>query len=164
MDATREIHDALSTFVGKRMPTAFALGKVKSYNATNETVVITDLGSELDTYDVSLRSIVNDDTEGVVVVPKLGSMVIVGRLSDGLSVVVQFSKVERIKGKIGQLSFLIDTNGVHLQRGTDNLKGVLDDMLDELSKSFIAINGLLGVPVNTPQYLALKTRLNQLLT
>lgn len=163
MDATREFQDALTQFVDKRTPPVLAYGKVKSYDATAETVIVTDLITDLDTYDVGLKSVQESDTEGVVIVPKIGSMVIIGALADGRFTVLRYSKVEKIKGKIGTVIFDIAADGVQIERGTESLKTVLGDFMQQAFVSFTAIQTALGVPTNTAQYTILKNRLNQIL-
>lgn len=163
MDATRELQDALVQFVGKRTPSVLAYGKVKSYDSATETVVVTDLITDLDTYDVCLKAVNDGDTEGVVIVPKVGSMVIIGAFADGRFAVLRHSKVEKIKGKIGTLIFDIAADGVQIERGAESLKTVLGDFMQQAFTSFTAIQGAIGLPTNTAQYTLLKNRLNQIL-
>ena len=163
MDATRELQDALGQFIDKRTPSVLTYGKVKSYDSSTETVVVTDLITDLDTFDVGLKSVQESDTEGVVIVPKIGSMVIIGALADGRFTILRYSKVEKIKGKIGTVVFDISADGVQIERGTESLKTVLSDFMQEAFVSSSAIQAVLGIPTNTGQYTLLKNRLNQIL-
>jgi hypothetical protein len=109
-------------------------------------------------HDIALRSVVNRDVQKVVVVPDIGSPVMVGLVNERV-ILIRCSKVKTVKGQIGLTKFEISADGIQMERNGMDLKTVLCGLLDGLTTSFMAIQGVIGIPVNTPDYEILKNKL-----
>lgn len=156
MDYSREFRDAIGSF--RSLPTIFRLGTVEKYESENESIAVRDSMTDVLYHDVALRSVVNQDKQKVVLVPDIGSLVTVGLVNERV-VLIQCSKVKVVKGQIGSTKFEISADGIQIERNGVDLKEVLCGLLDGLTTSFMAIQGVIGVPVNTPDYEILKNKL-----
>jgi hypothetical protein len=73
--------------------------------------------------------------------------------------VVQYSKINKVKLKIGTTALDIDENGHQLARGNEDLKSILNDFMTEVNK----ISVVVGTTINIPAVEAIKLRLNTVL-
>ncbi|NLF42665.1 MAG: hypothetical protein GX587_08215 [Bacteroidales bacterium] len=131
--------------------------------------------------DVSLRSIVSDNT-GVILYPELKSEVIVARMpGSNRFFVVKVERVESVKVIIGTTVITADETGfsllsdktsvkgtssaLEIKTANENLKSILADMLDAISQITVTTGvGPSGTPVNVMDFTSIKTRLNNLLS
>jgi hypothetical protein len=156
MDYNREFRDTIGRF--KTLPTIFRLGVVEDYESESESITVRDSMTDILYHDIALRSVVNQEAQKVVLVPDIGSHVTVG-LANERVILIQCSKVKVIKGRIGSTEFEISADGIQIGRNGMDLKEVLCGLFDKLTISFAAIQGVIGVPVNTPEYEILKNKL-----
>ena len=97
---------------------ALILAEVKQVDGTTCTVII----DELELREVRLRAVVNDEESGIVVTPKVGSMVMISDLSNGNMndwAVMMYSEIETIAINGGKNKGLIN----------------IEDLTDKLTES-----------------------------
>jgi len=160
--------------LGKQEAIVFT-ATVLEVNQDKKTVTVKDV-DELEYYDVRLAA-AEDDKKSVLTIPKVNSSVLVCQIGNDLNTlfVVQTNEVENIigvisdtkfeindagfKGEIGDSKFEITTAGYKIDKGSENLKTVFNDMVDELNK-IIVVN---GTTINVAAMTIIKQRLNTIL-
>jgi len=156
MDYNQAFRDTITGF--QTLPNIFRLGTVESYSGEGEFIAVRDLLTDIVYYDIPLKVVINQEDQKVILVPDIGSFVTVGLVNERV-VLIQCSKIKEIKGQIGSTQFGISADGIQMERNGMNLKEVLCGLFDELTASFLAIQGVVKVPVNTPKYDILKNKL-----
>lgn len=132
---------------------------VTKINEAKKTVDVVDVDG-LDFFDVRL-SAAEDDTKSVLLIPKVGSSVLVAMIGNTVNAlfVAMTNEVEKITGEIDDTKFKIDRSGYQVIKGSQNLKVVLNDLIDEVNK-IIVVN---GTSINVAAMNAIKQRLNTIL-
>ena len=125
---------------------ALILAEVKQVDGTTCTVII----DELELREVRLRAVVNDEESGIVVTPKVGSMVMISDLSNGNMndwAVMMYSEIETIAINGGKNKGLINIEDL-----TDKLNALVDWCENHTHSGVItAVSGGSGAPaVGTP--------------
>ena len=142
------------------------------------TVLIDD---ELEYTDVRLRSVIDQQKQGFAFVPKVGSMVLVGRIgnSDQLFVAL-FSEVNKVLMTAGSLEVTVDPEKVEVKKGSstfrqteagftftrsnEGLKKLLQDLITEITQLTVPTGvGPSGMPINAAAFTAIKTRVGNLM-
>lgn len=110
--------------------------------------------------NVRLRAITTDAT-GLVVFPKVGSVVLVSQIGEQENqlYMIGWSKVDKVAGKIDSTEWTFSEEGYSINREGENLNAVLSEFLDEVMKIVVAV----GVSPNVPQLTLIKERLNKIL-
>lgn len=136
-------------------------GIVKAVDKTSNTCDVEFNGMELG--EVRLQAIIKANTKGLLIYPVIDSMVIVQRLGKtGDFFITMFSDVEEVLTEVGDCTLNIK-DGFLLQKGTETLKKIMDDLLDEICKIIVPTNvGPSGMPINKPMFDAIKLRIAQL--
>lgn len=133
MDLPAEIKKALIELIGANpnLPITATIVSVE-----NDTCTI-KLLSELVLSDVRLKATISDDTDTLLITPKVGSEVMVmsqtGKLS-GL-VVIKIDSVETIEYKKGDFEFVLDgtTGKVNLKKAGANFGSLINSLIDTIS-------------------------------
>ena len=125
----------------QKQTSALILAEVKQVDDTTCTVIIDDL--ELS--DVRLRAVVNEEESGIVVTPKVGSMVMITDLSHGAMrdwAVIMYSEIDNITINGGK------NNGIiNIQDLTDKLNALVDWCKNHTHDGVItAVSGGSGLP------------------
>lgn len=125
----------------QKQTSALILAEVKKVDGTTCTVAIDDL--ELS--DVRLRAVVNEEESGIVVSPKVGSMVMITDLSHGNMrdwAVIMYSEIDNITINGGK------NNGmINIQDLTDKLNALVDWCKNHTHDGVItAVSGGSGLP------------------
>lgn len=157
MGLDKDIQDAFKQF-RKSDATVFS-AQVTAVSETKKTVDVKDVeGFEFK--DVRLAA-AEDDKKSVIIIPKLNSSVLVCMIGDDLNTlfVTKTNEVEKVDGVIENVKFTIDPSGYKLTRNDENLKDILNDMIDELNK----IKVIQGRTIDVAAMTAIKQRLNQVL-
>jgi hypothetical protein len=162
MDVREEIIRGLNAFSNTRKERPLLICQVISYNENDETIDVLSIADDAQIEGVSLKVVTDTGTEGVVIVPQIGSFVIVSELQEGFLSVLQHSKVQKVKSKIGTLEIEMDGTGISIKKGTQNIKTLFDELFDNITQSFTAIQAVIGVPANTAQYALLKAKFAQI--
>lgn len=152
-----------------------ALGANPNLPITAEVVSIENrtctvkLLSELVLSDVRLCATISDEADGLVIVPKVGSEVVLisqtGQLA-GL-MVIKVDSVETIEYKKADFEFVVDgtTGKVTLKKSGANFGGLINEFIDAVSNAqIITPNGPGSIsPATVTQLQTIKTKFNQIL-
>lgn len=153
-----QIRSELENFSGQFGPHTIVPAKVLSYNEADETVSV-ELSSGAKVDDVRLKAMVKAGSK-LVLVPKTGSMVLVGKIANSFEMVVlSIDEVEKLELRQGTVKLLVDDAGFEIAKGSDSLQKVLSDIIAEINKIVV----LMGTSPNVPALTAIDTRLKQFL-
>ncbi len=166
MDLINEIHDALSHYVKKRISITLLLAKVTSIDEAAQTCNVEELVGEHEIFDVRLRA--SKATKGLLIVPEVGSQVLIGAIgqSDTEYCILSFTKVKKLSIDIDNVSYEIDNQGFLIKKGGEDLKSILNDLIQQiqlLTVTCTAPSTPSSVPINAAAFTGLKARLNTLL-
>jgi hypothetical protein len=163
-DGAEALRIALKKFVANRQNVAVFVAQVIAVNDDNTVDVVNESGLEL--YDVRFRATAVDDTAGFIVTPRIGSDVIVsasGKNSEFMQVIMM-SEVQSVRAEVETTELVVDSSGVKIQKGPNNLGDILSDLVDAITAITVTTPvGPSSTPVNSAQFIALKTKINQLL-
>jgi hypothetical protein len=165
MDVAAEIKKALIELIGANpnLPITATIVSVQ-----NETCTI-KLLSELVLSDVRLKATVSDDTDTLLITPKIGSEVMVmsqtGKLS-GL-VIIKIDSVEKIQYKKGDFEFEVDgtTGKITLKKSGANFGSLINSLIDTISAAQIVTPTGPGTinPITQTQLANIKTKFKLIL-
>ena len=165
MDIAAEIKKALVELIGANpnLPITATIVSVQ-----NDTCTI-KLLSELVLSDVRLKATISDDTDTLLLTPKIGSEVMVmsqtGKLS-GL-VIIKIDSVEKIQYKKGDFEFELDgtTGKVTLKKAGVNFGSLINSLIDTISAAQIITPSGPGTinPVTQGLLTNIKTQFNLIL-
>ncbi|WP_348814062.1 hypothetical protein [Flavobacterium maritimum] len=125
-------------------------------------------------FKCSLNAIIDNDAQELKIVPEVGSVIVVAILNDNATI-IQTSKVKSISFKYGDTVFKVDESGTQIERESENLKQVINDLQDEIGKLCDALSATVVLPGygTTPNtgiisniktaVLQTKTRINKIL-
>jgi hypothetical protein len=133
MDVFSKIAGSIKSIAHTDGSRQFAIFSAKVEKVEGETCTVTI--DELPITDVRLRAVVNNNTEQLLIQPRVGSYVLVADLGELRQVVViAYSEIDKIHIKIGGTTVDIDSNGVVFNGGA--LKGLIkiDAMVEWMSK------------------------------
>jgi predicted aconitase with swiveling domain len=138
------IKQKIKSIAGTDRPGLFFVAQVKTVdkNAGTCSVVI----DELPLSDVRLRAVVNSESEQILIIPAVGSYVLIADISEGERrslAIISFSEIESI----------------NITVGGENLKNVLSDFIDEVTKIIV----IQGTGPNIPALTNIKQRLCKIL-
>lgn len=137
MDTAAEIKQALVKALGITPNLAITATVVSIENDTCTVKLL----SELVLSDVRLKATISDDQDYFLIVPKIGSEVILMSQTGALSglMVLKVDAVENIRYKKGSFEFVVDgTEGkVTLKKGGANFGNLVSDLIKEISSAII---------------------------
>jgi hypothetical protein len=143
---------------GKRQSFVVFTAQVESVDGEICTVKL----DELSIADVRLRSVVNNNSEQILITPKAGSYVLVVDLSGGSYsdlAVIGFSEVEKVNVKISDMNIFINHSGVKIENQNENLFATISDFITEVQKIIV----VQGTSPNVAALNLIKQRLNKIL-
>lgn len=119
----------------------------------------------VDYFDVRLRSVLDGDTDGYVLIPAKNSTVMVGRIAGSNELIVLMcSVVDEVRFTREKVKFHITASGFTIQRDDAGLKKTLDDLLTALQKLTVPTGvGPSGVPVNITDFQKIQQELTKYL-
>jgi hypothetical protein len=164
MDKLAEIKRLLEGFGLK--PNLPITAKVLSVNGDTCTV---KLNSSLVLSDVRLKATMSDDEDSYLIIPKVGSEVVLLSQTGELSalMVIKVDSVENIQYKKGVFEFEVDgTLGkVTLKKGAVNFGSLINNLIDTISGAQLITSSGPGTinPVTQAQLLQIKTAFNTIL-
>lgn len=164
MDKHAEIKRLLEGFGLK--PNLPITAKVLSVNGGTCTV---KLNSSLVLSDVRLKATMSDDEDSYLVIPKVGSEVVLLSQTGELSalMVIKVDSVENIQYKKGLFEFEVDgTLGkVTLKKGAVNFGTLINNLIDTISGAQLITSSGPGTinPITQAQLLEIKTAFNTIL-
>lgn len=142
-----------------KIPATVFLAEVLAVDKTANTVKVKDdLGIEYT--EVRLNAMAKSG-DSLIVYPEIGSQIMVSMINgqEDILLVMAASKVEEVKGIIGDLEFHITKKGYQITRSGENLGEVISDFIDEVSQVVVSI----GVTPNVGALTKIKQRLKTIL-
>jgi len=124
MDIYGQIAMKIKELAGKGNSSASHIfsAKVKSVESQTCTVMLDDLAIS----DVRLKSVINSNTDALIIKPKVNSVVMIADLSAGQYrelLVISYSEIDVVNLKISNTQLKIDQSGVEINSG--NLGGMV---------------------------------------
>lgn len=117
-----DIKEQLADFSGRYAPKILRTATVTAVNA-DDTVAI-ELGNGRTVDDARLRAVVANGNR-VVMIPIVGSTVVVGKLENSDEyVVLMVSEVSEIKDKIGTVELNVNSAGILMKKDADTMKQI----------------------------------------
>jgi exosome complex RNA-binding protein Csl4 len=141
--------------------------EVLEIDQDEKTVNVKPVDDTAEIYNVRLQA--ESETGGLVLFPKVGSMVLVVFINKSSAAVVNTSEIENFSLVISPCKFEVDSMGFLLQKQNETLKKLMSDLIGEIKlMSFTlttpdTINGTTTVMVNLAEFTAIETRFNQFL-
>lgn len=164
-DSAEQFLTALRHHSERHKKTMLGVGVVMEINEDDYTCTVSD-PTDLEYYDVRLKSVVGAESEELVIVPKMNSSVLIANIGQTETewVVVKCNVVDKIIYKIGTLQFEMDADGYKISKSGINLKEVLDGLIDQIKLITVPTPaGPSGVPVNAAAFDVIKSQLDQIL-
>lgn len=152
--------------------------EVLEVNATDKTIDVKPIDDTAEIFNVRLQA--ESETGGLVLIPKVGSMVLVVFLNKNNAAVVNTSKITNYELKIENCELLIDKDGFLLKREdvqfqidqegfllkkeNETLKKLMADLITAIKAlKFTTNNGPTINLINIADFIALENRFNQFL-
>src|SRR5690606_14983743 len=157
MSEVNEFNELLSKRIKELTPVKTTWVKVKEVNWSEKTMTATGTSDDLDFFNVLLGL----DSEYRK--PKVGSKALIGLIgnAENDTFLIFAEEVEEINIVSGGSSLTIKNEGIVIKQGSEILKSILSDFIDEVNK--IVVNPGYGVGVNVGAVTAIKQRLNTVL-
>lgn len=130
--------EAVSRIVESGLPHQLVIGSVKSLDQGNDTCTVErDDAPKL--FKVRLNAVLDDIANKTVVYPAVGSKVLCAIIGNDKkeATIIKYSEIDSVATKIGDTNYLVDTNGYKIQRGDNNLKQLLNDVISEIQKIIV---------------------------
>ena len=166
MSKAAQIKTLLKAIVGVPSMTFPAI--VLAVDEEKATVDVLPVGSDAELFDVRLKAAVDDQTDGLVIFPEVGSSVLVSLIGndDNEAYVSSFSKVTGLKLKINGVKFEVNAEGMVLVKENESLRKLMTDLMNTIQALVWQTNmgptiGLIPFSVNALEQL--KTRTENLL-
>jgi hypothetical protein len=109
-----------------------------------DSVTVVPVGSEAELFEVRLRAALDESDQGVIVVPKAGSSVLVTKIGGSLEecFVSMVSEPESVRVKIGDTTLLMDSSGVTINDGTLGGLIKIKELKADLEKINVFLNAI----------------------
>jgi hypothetical protein len=176
MIQSAELIEKLKSLVSVPIQTFPAV--VVSVDSANGTCDVEAYG--ITWYEVRLQSILQAG-KGITILPKKDSFVLVSRIGNSNELFIsEFSEVDQVLFEIENTTFKATSEGVEIVKdnkttflqndlftiktSNESLKKILEDLITAIGTLTVTTGvGPSGIPINKPQFDAIKTRLNNLL-
>lgn len=133
------IKSALQALVERQGEGVCCVAEVLAVDASLRSCDVAPLNESAEVYGVRLQA-VEDSVEGLVLIPAVGSFVIVSWLSDHDTYVSLTGTVESVIGKVDKQELSWTKNGLKLNSGQADLATEVSMLLDGLSKLCDVLN------------------------
>jgi hypothetical protein len=132
-------------------------GKIKMISGEQKSIVFTAQVKKVDVdtctvdldgllvSDVRLRAVINNESDHILIVPKINSYVLIADLSGGdfrQLAVIAYAEIESVSIKIGETTLDIDGEGVVFNEGKLNGLVKVDAMVSWMQKVYIDLQTL----------------------
>lgn len=168
MATAEQIRAKLKEMAKNDGPAVSNIAKVQSVDEAKAICVLIDEDGQ-EFFDVRLRPVLTGN-KSFILVPKTGSYVLAVRVEDDEDwMVIAADEIEKIGYYIGDTIIEIDSSGFLLQKENETLKKIMVDLIGAIKAMSFAlttpdtINGTTTALVNTAQFTAIETRINQFL-
>ncbi|ENG5660630.1 hypothetical protein ABUT75_002190 [Flavobacterium psychrophilum] len=141
--------------------------EVLEVNTEDKTIDVKPIDDTAEIFNVRLQA--ESETGGLVLIPKVGSMVLVVFLNKNNAAVVNTSEIEKFSLVISTCKFEVHNTGFLLQKENETLKKIMIDLVGAVKQmSFTlttpdTINGATTLLNNISQFTSIETRINQFL-
>lgn len=154
MEGLEEFNRLLGQRIRELIPITMTWATVKSVDWEQKTMTATGLSDDLDYFDVLLG------IGSEVRKPKVGTKCLIALIGNSANaILIEADQLEQFQIQVGTSKMIIKPEGIIVQKGGENLKVILNDMISEINK-IIVIN---GTSINVPAMNAIKERLNTIL-
>lgn len=157
-----DIKDELGKFSSRFGPKIILPATVRAIN--NDDTIAIEFSDDSTVDDARLKSVIKDGNK-VLLIPKVGSIVLVAKIENSDEyLVVAVEEITEQRIQIGTVTFKITDEGFLIQKGGETLKKIFDDLLEEIKKLTVNTNvGPSSVPINILAFETIKTRVNNFL-
>jgi hypothetical protein len=132
---TQDIKDQLQALAKQYGPAALIPATVIDVHDDDTITVQLATGLELD--DVRLRSVVKAGSK-IILLPKVESVVQMARIENSEEfVVVAVEEITEIRIEIGNVKYVIDQDGLLIQKETDTVREVLQLIIEAVQKIIV---------------------------
>ncbi|MDN4028642.1 hypothetical protein [Chryseobacterium gambrini] len=136
------------------------LDTAKVIKVENDYCQVVTIDNKKEFFDCSFNAVVENKTDKLVIIPKVGSLVTIGTYQkNNKAVILSVSEVEKIYFRNDKSEFTFDGSGFQFNRDGENLKEVLNGfqdgfgkLCDELAKVVVSI----GVTPDVPAIMQIK--------
>ena len=152
--------------------------KVLEVNATDKTIDVKPIDDTAEIFNVRLQA--ESESGGLVLIPKVGSMVLVVFLNKNNAAVVNTSEIEKLElvienvelqidkdkflFKREQVQLEVDQDGFLLKKENETLKKLIADLITAIKAlKFTTNNGPTISLINIADFIALENRFNKFL-
>jgi hypothetical protein len=166
-DNTNEALKALKRFVNDQHTVTVLAASVVSVDEDALTCDVSD-GEDTELYDVRLRAAIDGSDQGPVMIPAVGSPVLIGNIGNSPNsyFVISYTAVSKVAFLIGTSKIEMAADGIAIERNAQSLKDALNSLLDAIKTITVtcASPGTPStVPINVAAFDAVKTQINQIL-
>ena len=136
--------------------------EVLEVNEAEKTVDVKPIDGTAGIFNVRLQA--ESGAVGFVLIPKVGSMVLVVFLNKNNAAVVNTSEIEQLDLVIDGVEFQIDKEGFLLKKENETLKKLMSDLIIAIKAlKFTTNNGPTIKLINIADFVGLENRFNQFL-
>lgn len=136
--------------------------EVLEIDQDEKTVNVKPIDDTAEIYNVRLQA--ESETGGLVLFPKVGSMVLVVFINKNNAAVVNTSEIEKLELVIESVELKIDSTGFLLKKENETLKKLMADLITAIKAlKFTTNNGPTINLINIADFIALEDRFNQFL-
>ena len=122
MNTREKIKEQLAVFSGQYGPAAIVPATVKAIN--NDDTIAVEFSDESTVDDARLKAVVKAGNK-VLLIPKVNSIVLVGKIENSDEyVVLAVDEISEVQYIIGTVKFSVDENGFLLKKHNDTLKEI----------------------------------------
>ncbi|PHN00635.1 hypothetical protein [Flavilitoribacter nigricans] len=101
----------------------------------DQAIDVTPINDDADILDVKIRVVIDENEAGVMILPPIGSIVLVGLISDTDAYLLSCSEVERMVVNTGKFRFEVDSEGNAIfDQGENEGLVKLPDLRTEIDK------------------------------
>lgn len=151
MEKLAEFKQLMQRGAKSQVPIQTEWVKVKSVDWEEKTMVGIGEANDLDYDDILLG------LGSLAKRPKIGSLATIGIINNSAACfLIDAEEIEEFEWKCDGSVYNISTEGFLVKRADENLKDVLNDLIDEVNK----IKVVYGNSINVPEMLEIKNRLN----
>lgn len=148
-------NELMSQRINELVPVQTAYATCKSVDWQNKTMTAIGLTDDLEYYEVDLGRGAEYKK------PKEGALCIIGLIENkpANAFLIDATELEELEIKTGDTEVTVKDTGVKIKRSGEDLRSVLNDMIDEINK----IRVIYGNTINVTAMTAIKQRLNNIL-